>query len=191
MLACLTGYKTYPADRLSEKANRFDSLQRGAMSIQRAFLLSTLLFSHGLLNAHDNYNIRSASVPEFQQKQEERYKTIHTEELKEKIRQSPSSFVIVDARSAEDDDGQRIPGAIFLPFDAEEKVIVSTLPNKEATIVVYCTSVDCPISEMLADRLVQMGYVHVMKYAEGIEGWQKSGNKVETVKKADAEAKTK
>lgn len=146
-------------------------------------LMAALLLAYSALNAHDNYNVRSPSVPEADHEHGVP-KKINTKELNQ-LRQS-TALVIIDARSEEYDDGKRIPGAKLVPHDAEEAVIIEKLPNKTAAIVVYCVNVDCPASDMLARRLMRLGYTNVSEYPEGIEGWEKSGNPVETVKKANA-----
>jgi len=42
-------------------------------------------------------------------------------------------------------------------------------------VVTYCASLTCRNSEILADRLVAMGYSDVREYAEGKADWVESG----------------
>lgn len=109
------------------------------------------------------------------------YKEIHTEELRSLLKSNPS-VVLIDVRSL--DDGTRIPGAKFMPYDTKEEVILANLPDKNATIVVYCVSVECPVSKFMAKRLAKMGYKNVYKFPEGIEGWEASGNPIDKVEAA-------
>ena len=51
----------------------------------------------------------------------------------------------------------------------------AVLPDKGAAIVTYCTGPSCPNSGQVADRLTVLGYAHVRKYREGIEGWVAAG----------------
>lgn len=114
------------------------------------------------------------------------YKEIHTKELKDLLRTN-SAVVVIDARSKEYDDGQRIGNAKALPYDSKDEEIKKVIPNKDATIVVYCVSQACPVSKYLAERLVKLGYKNVLKYPEGLEGWgttDKSKTDVKTSNKS-------
>lgn len=90
-------------------------------------------------------------------------------------------FIILDARSGKYDDGKRIPGAKSLNADSSDDAIKSVLADKSALIVTYCANLECPASHKLAEKLKGMGYVNVIEYPEGIEGWQKAGHDVEKV----------
>ena len=92
-------------------------------------------------------------------------------------------IVLIDARSGKYDDGQRIPGAKQLSPEAADADIAKVLPSKDALIVAYCTSLKCPASKMLAEKLVKMGYKNIIKYPGGIEEWIKLGNPVEKAAK--------
>ncbi|WP_059062070.1 rhodanese-like domain-containing protein [Candidatus Protochlamydia naegleriophila] len=111
------------------------------------------------------------------------YRAISTLELNQLIYTSRSPFAIIDARLAEEDDGRRIADAKFLPLETDAKVIKAIIPNLKVKVVVYSMHVDCPNSAKMAVRLAKMGYSHVFQYGEGIDGWEKSGNKVERVRK--------
>ncbi len=89
---------------------------------------------------------------------------------------------IVDARGGKFLDDRRIPGAKVLSAKSSEAQITAALPDKDATIVAYCTNKKCPASKMLAAKLVTMGYKNVQKYPDGIDGWEAAGK---TVAKAD------
>ncbi len=106
------------------------------------------------------------------------YKEITTQELQEMLKNKQSPLVILDARSSEYDDGQRIPGAILMPSDSTPKQLAAVIPSKDTPVVVYCSNLRCPASKYLAESLVQLGYTNVMKYPEGINGWVQAGNQV-------------
>ena len=91
-------------------------------------------------------------------------------------------MTILDARSGKYDDGKRVPGAKSLNADSTEDEIKTVLPDKSALVVTYCANLKCQASPKLADKLMKMGYMNVIEYPEGIEGWQKAGQKVETTK---------
>ncbi|WP_068471320.1 rhodanese-like domain-containing protein [Candidatus Protochlamydia phocaeensis] len=144
----------------------------------KTLLVATFL-THGFLYAQDSSqpHIIDPTVQKKYEKLAQSYKIIHTNEFKNLLKK-PSLITVVDARPSDDDDGKRIPGAKSVPFDANEETIKGALPSKEAAIVVYCTDKECPISEIMAERLIKMGYTHVLRYIDGVEGWEAEGNKV-------------
>jgi rhodanese-related sulfurtransferase len=91
-------------------------------------------------------------------------------------------MIILDARSGKYDDGKRIPGAKSLNAESSDDEIKALLPDKAALIVTYCANLECPASHKLAEKLGKMGYKNLIEYPEGIEGWQKAGQKVEGAK---------
>lgn len=103
---------------------------------------------------------------------------INTEGLGAMMR-AKTPMTVLDARSGKYDDGNRLPGAKALAPDATEAQIASMLPDKQALVVTYCANLRCPASQMLGERLRKLGYVNVLEYREGIEGWVAAGNGVE------------
>lgn len=87
-------------------------------------------------------------------------------------------LTILDARSAQWDDGKRIGSAVSLSTEATPEQAAKVIPSKQSLAVVYCSNPDCPASTYLAKRLVELGYSSVLKYEEGIEAWIQSGRKV-------------
>ncbi|EWM10568.1 rhodanese-like domain-containing protein [Kutzneria sp. 744] len=65
--------------------------------------------------------------------------------------------------------------AEFTRFHAPE-----VLPDREATVVVYCANVPCRNSELVGAELLNLGYASVYKYREGIEDWVGAGLPTET-----------
>lgn len=105
------------------------------------------------------------------------YRVVDTKGLQDLI--DSGKVTIVDSRSAQYDDGKRIPGARSLPYNASPAQIASVLPDREAIIVTYCAGPRCPMGNYLAEALIRMGYQNVMKYTDGLEGWQRAGKKVD------------
>jgi len=70
---------------------------------------------------------------------------------------------------------EHLPGAVNVPHLAEEELINERLPDKDAPVVTYCASLTCRNSEILAERLVAMGYSDVREYAEGKADWIEAG----------------
>ena len=82
---------------------------------------------------------------------------------------SESGYIIIDARTQEEYDQGRIPGAIMIPeyeiADRAEK----ELPDKDQLILVYCRS--GRRSKIAAEELVKLGYTNVKEFG-GIIDWE-------------------
>jgi rhodanese-related sulfurtransferase len=73
-----------------------------------------------------------------------------------------------------------LPGAINIPHTQVRDLAPGLLPDKEATIVTYCSNTDCRNSEVAANELVSLGYSNVRKYAEGKQDWTEAGLPIES-----------
>ena len=74
-----------------------------------------------------------------------------------------------------------IPGAILLTSSSE--FAVSELPaNKDAKLVFYCASTMCGASHGAAAKAAQAGYTDVSVFPDGLMGWKKAGQKVQSFK---------
>jgi rhodanese-related sulfurtransferase len=72
------------------------------------------------------------------------------------------------------------PTAQNLPHDSDDATIAAVLPDRDATVVVYCSNLACQNSTILSRRLVQLGYTDVREYEGGKEDWITAGLPVET-----------
>lgn len=100
--------------------------------------------------------------------------TVNTEVLKSWYEQN-IPMTILEARTKCYFDYRLLPNALWLPHNSPEKVILSAIPDKDALVVVYCWSKDCPASNLLAERLTAMGYTQVIEYQEGFKEWEAMG----------------
>lgn len=100
--------------------------------------------------------------------------TIKTEELKSWYDQK-KPMVVLDARSKKYFDGRLLPNAKWLPSEASEKETITTIPNKDSLVVVYCAGIKCPASGWLYDKLYSMGYHNIYEYHEGLDEWTQKG----------------
>ncbi|OGV47166.1 MAG: hypothetical protein A2X46_09930 [Lentisphaerae bacterium GWF2_57_35] len=91
------------------------------------------------------------------------------------ILDAKTPVAVVDARTAQYDDGKRISGAISLPADSSTEAIEKALPDKNQLVVTYCSNLKCPASKILSEKLIEMGYKNVLKYPDGLEGWLQAG----------------
>lgn len=83
--------------------------------------------------------------------------------------------IILDARTGQYDDGKRIATAQTLNGESSSEQVSKVIPSKKSLIVVYCSNTQCPASMMLATHLSELGYSHILKYDQGIQGWIESG----------------
>lgn len=105
-----------------------------------------------------------------------KFPSISHDELKSAV--TAKSVTLLDVNGSESFSEGRIPGAI--DFIANEKKIASLLPkDKQALIVAYCGNEYCPAYMAAATVAKNLGYTNVKHYSPGIDGWKKSGAKVE------------
>jgi rhodanese-related sulfurtransferase len=87
--------------------------------------------------------------------------------------------ILVEALPARYYDDAHLPGARNLPHDSDDVTIAAVLPDRGATVVVYCSNLACPNSTILSRRLEQLGYADVLEYEGGKEDWVTAGLPVE------------
>lgn len=75
---------------------------------------------------------------------------------------------------------QHLPGALNLVETDVAALAAELLPDKDATVVTYCSNEACPNSKAVARRLETLGYTDVRTYAAGIQDWVEAGNSTET-----------
>ena len=67
-----------------------------------------------------------------------------------------------------------LPGTdLLIPFNEIEQHRVKLPDDTTTRIVVYCKA--GPMGDIAADKLVQMGYTHVIHFKDGMNGWEKAG----------------
>jgi rhodanese-related sulfurtransferase len=106
-------------------------------------------------------------------------KTITLEECRQFVESKQG--VLLDARGAKFFAKSHIPGAINLPLRDFDKVYetVNAKLRPDQRIVVYCSSLSCPDSGKLRDKLVKLGYKRVEVFKGGLAAWWKAGLPVE------------
>jgi len=85
--------------------------------------------------------------------------------------------IVIDARGPEEYDEGHIPGALNVPYDRFIDFYdkLTELVPMDANVVCYCRSVDCDLSDNLAQELRLMGYEKVMVYKGGWMEWEAAG----------------
>ena len=72
--------------------------------------------------------------------------------------------VVVDVRTSEEYDGGHIENAVLVPNESIGSEMPEALPDKEATLLVYCRSKDA------AQKLLALGYQSVYDFG-GVIDW--------------------
>ena len=91
------------------------------------------------------------------------------------------NILFVDARTRLDYEDGHIPGAISLPIGEFDELIDSFLDQHdiEQPIVTYCSGRTCEDSHILAQLLMDFGYIDVKVFIDGYPGWEAEGYPVE------------
>lgn len=95
------------------------------------------------------------------------YKQITPEQAK-KIMDSGEEHIVLDTREKHEYDAGHIPGAILIPYTEIENKADEMLPDKDATILVYCRS--GRRSKIASESLAGLGYTNVKEFG-GIIDW--------------------
>ncbi len=82
-------------------------------------------------------------------------------------------IVLIDTREDSEWARGHIPGAIHLGKGIIERDIEKTVPDKDATVVLYCGG--GYRSALAADNLQKMGYRNVISMDGGWRGWTEAG----------------
>jgi len=107
---------------------------------------------------------------------------ITRDELRDAI--DRGAVTVVDALPASYYDQLHLPGAVNLFVDEARDRAADVLPDKDASIVTYCSNAACPNSEGVARVLRSFGYSNVRKYREGIQDWVEAGLPTESTASA-------
>ena len=76
--------------------------------------------------------------------------------------------VVVDVRTREEYDGGHIENAVLVPNESIGSEMPEALPDKEATLLVYCRS--GRRSKQAAEKLLELGYQNVYDFG-GVIDW--------------------
>lgn len=104
--------------------------------------------------------------------------TIHRDAIQAHLTKG-DAIILVEALPAKYYHDAHLPGALQINHDEVDARATQLLPNKNATIIVYCSNLACSNSSKAAIRLEQLGYTRVFKYAEGKQDWIEAGLPIE------------
>ena len=94
------------------------------------------------------------------------YQKISAEEAYEMM--ASQEVVVVDVRTQEEYDGGHIENAVLVPNESIGSEMPEALPDKEATLLVYCRS--GRRSKDAAEKLLKLGYQSVYDFG-GVIDW--------------------
>jgi molybdopterin/thiamine biosynthesis adenylyltransferase/rhodanese-related sulfurtransferase len=94
----------------------------------------------------------------------------------DRIKATPPE-VLIDVRELDEHNDGYIPGSIYIPRGKLELRIEDVVPQREATIVLYCAGGNR--SALAAKTLGELGYRNVSSLAGGFTAWTQSGGAVE------------
>lgn len=105
-------------------------------------------------------------------------KTITREDIKQKY-DNRDSMIVVEALPEKYYDSGHLPGAINIPHTEIRENAARLLPDKNASIIVYCANTKCRNSRLAAKELDELGYMNVFEYVEGKKDWLEADLPVE------------
>ncbi|MBE0659887.1 MAG: sulfurtransferase [Bryobacteraceae bacterium] len=93
------------------------------------------------------------------------------------LKEAGTPHILIDTREESEWGRGHLPGAIHLGKGIIERDIVSKVPDKSTTLVLYCGGGFR--SALAGDNLMKMGYQDVISMDGGWTGWNKAGLPVE------------
>ena len=95
----------------------------------------------------------------------------------EELNKNSVQFLVLDAREADEYQVSRIKDALFVGYkNFDPEAIMRSHPDKRTRIVVYC-SIGVR-SNIIAQKLIKLGYTEVFNLYGGIFQWKNTGNLV-------------
>jgi rhodanese-related sulfurtransferase len=101
--------------------------------------------------------------------------TIGHEELKT-VLDSGKNVLLIDVLSEDAFENEHIPGSENIPYENNDAVFADKVENladsKDAEIIVYCASTDCPASSRAARSLEKAGFTNITAFEGGLQDWK-------------------
>jgi thiol:disulfide interchange protein DsbD len=116
------------------------------------------------------------------------YELMHTDEIRQLLKEAPQKMVVVDLRDREDYRAGHIPGAINVPMNlgvwnwltGKQRLEKALGPDKSRYAVVSGADFSSGTSEYAARTAAELGYAHVFRHVKGFADWQDEGLRVST-----------
>ena len=106
--------------------------------------------------------------------------TISAQELKQKLDRN-EDFVLLNVLDEDSFQKEHIPQSGNIPLDEENFVekVEQNAGSKDAEIILYCASVECPASEKAYEKLEEAGFSNLYEYEGGMKTWKEENLPVE------------
>lgn len=93
----------------------------------------------------------------------------------QKLLRTRADAVLIDVRSpvVRNFDGRQLPGALIIDVNELDKIVRSM--SKQSHLITFCACPNELSSAEVAQRLRQLGYLHVSPLKDGIDGWAMAG----------------
>ncbi|RBQ28523.1 rhodanese-like domain-containing protein [Aliarcobacter vitoriensis] len=138
----------------------------GGYGCEKSPIVANLLKKKG----HKKVKVYSAGEPQWATKS---YLEVGTVVIKSY--QENNSALLVDARPNAKFMQETILGSISIPDTELDKLIGRFPINKDEKIVTFCSGYSCEKSNIVANKLLELGYKNVSVYAGGVPEWKKAG----------------
>ena len=106
-----------------------------------------------------------------------RIREVTVAETQQRMRED-ADVKLIDVREDNEWEAAHAAGAVHLGKGIIERDIETTVPDKNAKLILYCGG--GYRSALAADVLQQMGYTNVFSMAGGWKAWQEAGGEIET-----------
>ncbi|MHA1568196.1 MAG: rhodanese-like domain-containing protein [Alphaproteobacteria bacterium] len=91
--------------------------------------------------------------------------------------------LLVDTRAPKSYQQGHIPTAVNIPGYLFERELVPGLPaDRKKPVIAYCSGGHCGVSWFAAERLIDLGYEHVLVFNDGVDGWKQRGQMLITAR---------
>ena len=106
--------------------------------------------------------------------------TVNREQLK-KMMDKDKTMILAEVLPLKNYHKYHIAGAVSLPLNERfEDQFQKIIPDKNRSVVLYCSNSGCQASEEASRRVEEAGYTNVYDYKDGKEDWKEAGLPVET-----------
>jgi rhodanese-related sulfurtransferase len=135
--------------------------------MKKRLMLLTLIFLFALVGCSGKQPAASNEQNSGQNLTQGVVSSMNQDEAKRNMDEN-ENIILLDVRTPEEYKESHIPGSILIPISTINKGVEKELPDKDATIYVYCRSGNR--SESAAKMLMHFGYTQVYNIG-GITTW--------------------
>ncbi|GGN46161.1 rhodanese-related sulfurtransferase [Actinoplanes campanulatus] len=85
------------------------------------------------------------------------------------------TVILVEALPQPHYDAEHTPGAVNVPAELTAEQAAALAPDRDATVVTYCSGPSCGRSKVTAAAFTRLGYTDVRVYEGGKADWTQAG----------------